>query len=133
MSDAQQIAKEYLAIEEQIKRLEKIRDEKKNALRDLAMNNGETTEDGHVVLTLDNPVNGIKGFQLQRRVTRTLDEETAETILTLREVRDKVYRKTEVLDQDAVFHCVRMGELNDEEVDKIFPPKVTYAFTKVKE
>lgn len=133
MSDAQQIAKEYLAIEEQIKRLEKIRDEKKNALRDLAMNNGETTEDGHVVLTLDNPVGGIKGFQLQRRVTRTLDEETAETILTLREVRDKVYRKTEVLDQDAVFHCVRMGELNDEEVDKIFPPKVTYAFTKVKE
>lgn len=133
MSDAQQIAKEYLALEEQIKRLEAVRDEKKKALRDLAQATGETTEDGHVVLTLDTPVSGIKGFQLQRRVTRALDEETAETILTLREVRDKCFRTVEVLDQDEVFNCVRLGELNEAEADKIFPPKISYAFTKVKE
>lgn len=134
MSDeVQQLAREFLALDEQIKKLEKIRDDKKKALSEVARESGEVNEDGHVVLSLDSPINGIKGFQLTRRVTRTLDEPVAEQILTVRGIREKCFRTTEVLDQDSVMHSLRVGELNENEVDRIFPPKVNFAFNKVKE
>lgn len=98
------------------------------ALNDL----GEEDENGHAYLDLPEQVGKWVGLQRQRRVTDTLDEETAFQILKDRGLEDRCIKMVPQIDPDAIYACLYEDLLTEGEIYAMFPIKVTYALVAVK-
>lgn len=124
--------REYVVLGEQIKALTTRRDELKTTLSEVVQTRGESDGGGHQYLPLPTTVGGYSGFQRQRRVSRTYDEQAAMEILSSAGLKDRCVHQVETLDQDMVMQLLTEGDLTEEHIDKMFPPKVTYALVPVK-
>ena len=89
---------------------------------------GEPDEKGHLWLRLPHEVNGYTALQRQRKVSQSLDEETAEQLLKDKGLFDRCYVMQPVLKEDEVMAAHFEGLISEEEIDKMFPKKVTWAF-----
>lgn len=117
-------AKQFLALKEQIKFLTDRQTEIKKRLQDALTENGETDGRGHVTLELDEDIK----ITNQRRESRTLNENLAETLLKEKGIYDECIKMVPTLQQDAIMAQVYKGTLTEAEIDELFPAKVTYAF-----
>ena len=127
MSDIKSLtneAKQFLQLKEQIKFLEERQKEIKKRLQEAVVELGETDGRGHITLELDEDIK----ITNQRRETRTLNEELAETILKEKNIYEECVKMVPVLQQDAIMAQVYKGTLTEQEIDELFPAKVTYAF-----
>ena len=89
---------------------------------------GNTDERGHIVLDIDDDISGVKNVMKQRRVSKTLDMEVAEKILTARGIKDTCIKMMPMLDESAIMAAFYEGYLTEEDIDTMFPEKVSYAF-----
>lgn len=89
---------------------------------------GEPDEKGHLWIRLPHEVDGYTSLQRQRKVSQTLDEDTAEELLKSKGLYDRCYEERPVLKEDEVMACLYDGLLTEEDIDKMFPKKVTWAF-----
>jgi len=112
----------------QIDDLSKLHSEIKSQLTEAIDEYGETDGRGHVVLELEVEVNGIRSISKQRRVSTSIDTDAAESILTKKELYEKCVRMEPMLDEDAIMAAYYKGELTEEDIDTMFPKKVSYAF-----
>ena len=103
---------EFISLRSRIDDMSKQRDTIKADLSDLVDTVGEPDEKGNLWLRLPHEVDGFTSLQRQRKVSQSLDEGTA----------------TELLKEDEVMACLYEGLITEEEVDKMFPKKVSYAF-----
>lgn len=117
-------AKQYKTLKEEIEFLQNRQKEIKQRLSDAVKELGEVDGRGHITLELDDDIK----ITNQRRVSKSLDEETAMSILTEKNLLDECAPFVRQVDQDAVMAAVYKGNLTEEEVDSMFPAKVTYAF-----
>ena len=127
MSDIKSLtneAKQFLQLKEQIKFLEERQKEIKKRLQEAVVELGETDGRGHITLELDEDIK----ITNQRRESRTLNEELAETILKEKNIYEECVKMVPVLQQDAIMAQVYKGTLTEQEIDELFPAKVTYAF-----
>ena len=127
MADIQSLtneAKQFLALKEQIKFLTDRQSEIKKRLQTALQDSGEVDGRGHVTLELDEDIK----LTNQRRESRTLNEDFAESLLKERNIYDECVKMTPVLQEDAIMAQVYKGTLTEAEIDKMFPAKVTYAF-----
>lgn len=127
MSDIQTLtneAKQYLALKEQISFLQDRQKEIKTRLSDAVKDLGEVDGRGHITLELDG---GIK-ITNQRRESRTLNEDLAKDLLKEKGIYEECIETVEVIKEDAIMAAVYKGQLTEDEVDSMFPTKVTYAF-----
>ena len=67
-------------------------------------------------------------MQRQRRVSQSLDMDTAILTLTKRGLADRCIRSVPTVDEDEIMSCLYEGKLTEEEVDAMFPKKITWAF-----
>lgn len=89
---------------------------------------GEPDTDGNIQLVLDEPIDGVARLEKQRRVKRVLDEETATSLLTELGIYDDVFELKPVLNEDALMAAYYEDKITEEQLDSIFPPKITWAF-----
>lgn len=93
---------------------------------------GEEDENGHRFLDLPAQVGKWVGLQRQRRVTDTIDEETAFSILKEKGLEDRCVKMVPQIDQDAIYAALYQGLLSEDDIYAMFPPRVTYALVAVK-
>lgn len=116
-------AKQYKSLKDQIKFLTDRLGEVKQRLNDAVKELGEVDGRGHITLELDDDIKVTN----QRKVSKVLDNDTAMKILTEKNLLDDCAPLVRQVDQDAVMAAVYKGQLTEDEVDSMFPAKVTYA------
>ena len=116
-------AKQYKSLKDEIKFLTERLGEVKQRLNDAVKELGEVDGRGHITLELDDDIKVTN----QRKVTKVLDNDTAMKILTDKNLLDDCAPLVRQVDQDAVMAAVYKGQLTEDEVDSMFPAKVTYA------
>lgn len=88
---------------------------------------GEANDKGSLVLPLDDEKSGTANVVKQRRVSKVFDEDTANKILTEKNLFESCTQTITVLDQDAVMSAYYNGLLTDEDIESMFPEKVSWA------
>jgi glycine/D-amino acid oxidase-like deaminating enzyme len=89
---------------------------------------GEVDSDGNIQLVFDEPIDGVARIEKQRRVARKLDEEAAIALTQELGIYDDVFEMKPVLNEDALMAALYEDKLTEEQLDSIFPPKITWAF-----
>lgn len=122
----------FVALKREIENLTKAQNEIKARLVEVVKQYGEPDDKGHVWFNLEDPVDGYTAMQHQRRVSQQLDELAAERILAEKNLRDRCFVMQPVLQEDEVMACLYEGLITEEEVDEMFPKKITWAFVPSK-
>lgn len=99
----------------------------RDRLLDILESEGYTDDSGSYWLDLDGEVDGTVAVKRERRVSRRIDDESAKDILTRLGLADRCMKTIQVVDEDAVMAALYDGEINDADLDTIFPEKVTWA------
>lgn len=119
---------QFITLRGRIDDLSKERDSIKADLSELVDIIGEPDEKGNLWLRLPHEVDGFTSLQRQRKVSQSLDEDTAMELLKAKGLYDRCYAMLPALKEDEVMACLYEGLITEEEVDKMFPKKVSYAF-----
>ena len=104
-----------------------IQNEIKNKLREGLKEIGEADDRGHVVVEVNDDLTGIKQVIHQRKVSKSLDMEVAEEVLKEKGLHDRCVMMVPVLDEEAIMAAYYEGLVTEEDIDKMFPAKVTWA------
>lgn len=88
----------------------------------------EADDKGHRVLELNDDIVGDVRITKQKRVSKSLDMNVAETILTQKGIKDTCIKMVPVLDEGAIMSAFYEGYLTEEDIDSMFPAKESYAF-----
>ena len=120
-------AKEYVFLKKQLEYLEKQQKELREKLFSHLENSGDADSDGHIVLELPQEIEGVVAIKKQRRVTRKINEEAAETVINQKGLQDKLYKTIRVVDEDALMAALYNDELTEEEIDVMYPQNITWA------
>jgi hypothetical protein len=131
-NDLTTLATEYLKIKESMDMLKTRQSELREKLFEFIEESGQEDDKGNLWLDLPEEVTGARFLQKQCRVSRSLDESAAEEIITEKELQKVLYKTVQVVDQDAVMQALQDDLLTVDEVDSMFPPKVTWALTTPK-
>lgn len=119
--------KQYVSLKDEVTSLESRINVLKKRLFTYAEDLGDTNEKGSLVLPLQDEESGIKAVVKQRRVSKVFDEDTANNLLQERGLFESCTKTVTVLDQDAVMAAYYDGKLTDDDIDTMFPEKVTWA------
>ena len=88
---------------------------------------GEEDGRGHIVVEVDDDVTGISKVVRQKRVTKSLDMEIAEQVLEAKGLSERCVKMVPVLDEEEIMAAFYEGALTEEDIDSMFPAKVTWA------
>lgn len=119
--------KKYSFLKSQLDYLEKEQKALRLDLFEDLDSKGEEDDKGNIVLELPEEVDGYNAVIKQRRVSRKIDEEKAEEIITQKGMEDTLYKTIRVVDEDALMAALYNDELTEEEVDEMYPSSVTWA------
>lgn len=88
---------------------------------------GEEDSRGHIVAEINDSVSGISKVVKQKRVSKSLDMETAERILKEKDLESRCFTMVPVLNEEEIMSAFYEGLLTEEDIDSMFPAKVTWA------
>lgn len=133
MSDSESVSvvedvQQYVALKDQIALLTARQTEIKKRLQKAVVEHGEVDGRGHQVLEVNDPVSGVVNITNQRRVSKSLDMDVAEQILTEHEIIEECLEFVPTLNEEAIMAAFYKGTLTEDEIDRMFPAKVSYAF-----
>ena len=125
--------KEYNFLKKQIDYLTSQQKELREKMFATLEERGEVDDKGNIIVELENDVDGINTVMKQRRVTRKIDEQTADEIIAAKGLEEKLYKTIQVIDEDALMACLYSDELTEEEVDLMYPQQVVWALVLKKQ
>ena len=120
--------RQFVTIKRQIDDLTKEQSVLKTFLSNLVDTEGEEDDKGHLWYPLEQEVDGYRSLQRQRKISQSLDEETATRILAEKGLAERCYTWMPILKEDEVMACLYEGLLTEAEIDAMFPKKITWAF-----
>lgn len=120
--------KQYTAIKEQLALLTERQLKLKESLKQAVEEYGEVDGKGHYVLEFDSPINGVSKITKQRKVSKALDMSVAEELLAKKELLDRCLEFIPTLNEQQIMAAFYENLLTEEEIDSMFPPKVSYSF-----
>lgn len=129
MNSVEAQVREYKHLKDQIDALSKEQKRLRDDLMTLIENTGFEDDQGHWWLELDDEYDGVTSLQRQRRVSRSLDEESAKEILDSHGLWNLCTKTVEVVDEDAVMRALWDEKLTEEDVDNMYATKITWALT----
>lgn len=118
---------QYVVLKEEVSSLETRVGQIKKRIISAIEELGEANEKGSLVLAVNDELSGTASIVKQRRVSKVFDEETANKILKDKELFEECTQTIVVLDQDAVMGAYYTGKLTDEDIESMFPEKVSWA------
>ena len=119
--------RQYIMLRDETKTLT----ERQSSIKKLLSSHMETIipdDKGHHVLRLSDAQAGSVTLTRQRRVSKSLDMDIAEDILTKKGIKEVCTKTITVLDDGAIMAAYAQGRLTEEDIDAMFPAKVSYAF-----
>jgi hypothetical protein len=124
---------QYVSLKTEIDGLTDRRDVIKKRLMAYTEEAGVANEKGSLVLEVNEESTGTRAVVKQRRVSKVFNEAKAEEILKSRGVYEKCTKTVVTLDEDAVMSAYYNNELDDEDIDTMFPEKVIWALVLEKD
>lgn len=121
--------RQYVALKDQANLINDRQTEIKKRLTSIIDENGKYDERGHISLDIEDEVSGVASIVKQRKVSKNLDMQVAEDLLTKRGIKDACIEMVPTLNESAIMAAFYEGKLSEEDIDAMFPEKVTYAFT----
>jgi len=88
----------------------------------------EPDDKGHRVIQFEDANLGNIKVTKQRRVSKTLDMDVADKILTDKGIKNTCIKMVPTLDEAAIMAAFYEGYLTEEDIDTMFPAKETFAF-----
>jgi len=88
----------------------------------------EPDDKGHRVISFEDAIMGNIKVTKQRRVSKNLDMNVAEQILTDKGIKNTCIKMVPVLDEAAIMAAFYEGYLTESDIDTMFPAKETFAF-----
>ena len=88
---------------------------------------GEADDRGHIVVDVNDEVSGVARVMNQKRVSKNLDMDVAETVLKERGLYERCVTMVPVLNEDEIMAAFYEGDITEEDIDTMFPSKVTWA------
>jgi len=88
----------------------------------------EPDDKGHRIIQFEDANLGNIKVTKQRRVSKTLDMEVADKILTDKGIKNTCIKMVPTLDEAAIMAAFYEGYLTEEDIDTMFPAKETFAF-----
>lgn len=131
LADLSEITKkvqQYVALKDQLDLLTKRQKEIKTDLQNAVTLHGEVDGRGHTVLEINDPVTGVDKLTQQRRISKSLDADTAEKILGDKGLLEECLEFIPTINEEAVMAAFYKGQLTEADIDAMFPSKITYAF-----
>jgi hypothetical protein len=128
--DLEQVKKtlrQYVSLKNEIGVLTTRQSELKSRLM-VSLDEVEPDDRGHRVLSVNDDIVGNIKVTKQKRVSKTLDMAVAEEILTRKGIKDACIKMVPTLDDSAIMSAFYEGYLTEEDIDKMFPAKESYAF-----
>lgn len=126
--DLKRTIRQYLSLKDEVDLLSKRQSELKKRLSDAVDSAGETDDRGHITLNVEDDIKGDVKLTRQKRVSKTLDLQVAEEILTKRGIKDACIKMIPTLDEAAIMAAFYEDRLTEEDIDAMFPAKTSYAF-----
>lgn len=124
--------REYAQVRDSITMLETRKKELHGKLMSKLEADGMEDESGNIVLDLPEEISGIKALVKTRRVSRTVDMDRAIEIIKEHDLEDELIEMVPQIVEDAVMAKLYEGDLTENEVDQMFPVKVTWALNTKK-
>ena len=93
-----------------------------------ALDDFPADDKGHRIFEYTDDIHGDIKLTKQRRVSKTLDMQVAEDILTRKGIKDACIKMVPTLDEAAIMSAFYEGYLTEEDIDTMFPAKESYAF-----
>lgn len=119
--------REYLQVKKTLDEMESRQKELREKLFAQIDSEGYEDDKGNVQLDLDSDILGVVRIEKQRRVSRKLDELRAEELIEANGLGDELYKMVRTIDEDALMAAHYEGRITEDELDEMFPAKVTWA------
>jgi len=119
--------RQYLALKDQLDLITKRQTEIKQRLIEV-VDAVEADDRGHRVLSVEDETVGEVTLTRQRRVSKSLNMDVAEEILTKKGIKDTCIKLVPVIDEGAIMAAFYENYLTEEDIDLMFPSKISYAF-----
>ncbi len=124
-------ATEYVSVKKNIDVYEERAKELKTVLFEHIDANGYEDDKGHFWLELPQPIDEYLSLKKEKRRVQKMDPAPESAIEKIKEkgLGGRLLKFVEAIDQDALMAAIYDGTLTEEEVDEMFPVKVTWALT----
>lgn len=119
--------RQYLMLKDELDMITKRQNEIKQRLIEV-VDSVEADDRGHRVLTVEDETVGDITLTRQRRVSKSLNMEIAEDILTKKGIKDQCIKMVPMIDEAEIMAAFYENYLTEEDIDAMFPSKVSYAF-----
>ena len=119
-------------LKEEIDNLTKRQSEIKERITKDVISFGEEDDRGHIVIEIDDEVTGITKVMRQKRVSKSLDQSVAEDLLAEKGLKERCLQPIYILNEEQIMAAYYEGLLTEEDIDKMFPAKVTWALVMAK-
>ena len=132
VEDMLDLVRQNATLKDRIDSTVAIQNDIKEKLRDGLKELGEVDDRGHVVVEINDDITGIKRVLNQRKVSKSLDMGIAEDILKEKGLHERCVTMIPVLDEEAIMAAYYEGLVTEEDIDKMFPAKITWALVMSK-
>lgn len=122
----------FVSLKSRIDSLSKEQNKIKEELTEYVMENGQEDDRGHIRVDLPEEVDGYTAIQRQRRVSQGLDMDAAILILTKKGLAERCIKSIPTVAEDEVMAALYEGKLTEQDIDAMFPKKITWAFVPTK-
>jgi hypothetical protein len=119
--------RQYVVVKDEVKFLSDRENEIKQRVIDSLKELGEEDSRGHIVAEVNDEKTGISSVVHQKRISKSLDMDKAETILTSKGIKDRCIKLVPTINEDEIMAAYYEGLITEQEVDEMFPAKVSYA------
>ena len=122
----------FVTLKTRIDSLSKEQNKIKEELTEYVIEHGQEDDRGHVRVELPEEVDGYTAIQRQRRVSQGLDMDAAILILTKKGLAERCIKSIPTVAEDEVMAALYEGKLTEQDIDSMFPKKITWAFVPTK-
>jgi hypothetical protein len=119
-------------LKDKIDQLNSLQSEVRSTLKDGVKELGEEDSRGHIVVEVDDDTTGIRKVMHQRKVSKALDIEVAENILKEKNIHERCVTMVPVLNEDEIMAAFYEGLITEEDIDAMFPAKISWALVMTK-
>lgn len=130
--DLQSQVREYVKLKESMAFMEARQQELRAKIFSHIETDGEENTAGSPSVYLDEPIGAYQRVQKTRRVKRVIDEEIADRIIEETGISDEVYEMKRVIDEGALMAAYYAERITEDQLDEMFPSKVTWALDILK-
>ncbi len=122
--------REYIQVKNTADLLEERQKQLRTSIFEKLDTDAEIDDKGNLFIELEQPIDGIVRIEKQRRTSRKIDETAAEEILT--GDLEGIYETVRVVSEDKLMAAYYEGKLTENDLERIYPAKVTWALTTKK-